>query len=159
MFSQGTYDVGKCEIIPHQIDVEEGPPIRLPYRRIHPNMIPEVKRMLDEMLQQGIIQPSKSSYAGPIVLVRKKDNTLRLCIDYRKLNARTVKDSFPLPRIEETLEALGDARFFSTLDLAHGYFQVIMDQDSVEKTAFRVPNYYKMGMPICSKDTRRYVNI
>ena len=139
VFSRGTYDVGQCEVIPHQIEVEDGPPIRLPYRKIHPNMIPEVKRMLDEMLEQGIIQPSKSSFASPIVLVRKKDNTLRLCIDYRRLNARTTKDSFPLPRIEETLEALGGAKFFSTLDLAHGYFQVVMDKGSIEKTAFRVP--------------------
>ena len=95
--------------------------------------------MLEEMLQQQIIRPSKSSFASPIVLVRKKDNTLRLCIDYRRLNDRTRKDSFPLPRIEETLEALHGAAYFTTLDLAHGYFQVVMAEDSVDKTAFRVP--------------------
>ena len=95
--------------------------------------------MLQEMLDQGIIRHSKSSFASPIVLVKKKDGSLRLCVDYRQLNDRTVKDSFPLPRIEETLEALGGATFFSSLDLAHGYFQVRMHPDSIGKTAFRVP--------------------
>ncbi|XP_033111512.1 uncharacterized protein LOC117112541 [Anneissia japonica] len=121
-FSNGTYGVGECKVLPHDIVLRDGPPIRLPYRRIHPNIIPEVQRKLQEMLDQGIIRPSKSSYASPGVLVRKKDNTLRLCIDYRQLNGRTIKDSFPLPRIEEALEALGGASYFSTLDFAHGYF-------------------------------------
>ena len=69
------------------------------------------------------------------MLVRKKDGSPRLCVDYRRLNAKTVRDSFPLPRIEESLEALRGAKYFSSLDLAHGYHQVVMDQDSVEKTA------------------------
>ena len=87
----------------------------------------------------GIIRKSSSPYASHIVLVRKKDGSCRLCVDYWKLNARTVRDSFPLPRIEESLEALRGARFFSSLDLAHGYHQVSMDPSSVSKTAFRVP--------------------
>lgn len=74
-----------------------------------------------------------------MVLVRKKSGAIRLCIDYRQLNAITIKDSFPLPRIEETLEALGGSKYFSSLDLSHGYFQVAMGKDSIEKTAFRVP--------------------
>ena len=73
------------------------------------------------------------------MLVKKKDGSLRICIDYRKLNAKTVRDSFPLPRIEESLEALRGARYFSSLDLAHGYHQVVMDPESISKTAFRVP--------------------
>lgn len=139
VFSKGPYDVGECNLIPHEIRLEDGPPIRLPYRRIHPAQIADVKKMLQEMVDQKIIRPSKSSFASPIVLVKKKDGSLRLCIDYRKLNDRTIKDSFPLPRIEETLEALHGATYFSTLDLAHGYFQVVMEKDCVDLTAFRVP--------------------
>ena len=81
----------------------------------------------------------KSTYASPVVLVRKKDGTLRMCVDYRKLNVHTVWDSFPLPRIEESLQALRGAKYFSSLDLAHGYHQVKMDPGSIEKTAFEVP--------------------
>ena len=139
VFSAGSFDLGECSVIPHEISLSDGPPIRLPYRRIPPHLMPEVKSMLQEMLDQGIIRHSKSSFASPIVLVKKKDGSLRLCVDYRQLNDRTTKDSFPLPRIEETLEALGGATYFSSLDLAHGYFQVRMDPGSVEKTAFRVP--------------------
>ena len=79
---------------------------------------------------------SVSPFASPVVLVRKCDGKLRLCIDYRRLNAKTIKDAFLLPRIEETLESLGGSRLFSSLDLAHGYFQVAMHPDSVAKTAF-----------------------
>ena len=89
--------------------------------------------------EQGIIQKSNSPYASPIVLVQKKDGSLRICVDYRRLNAKTVRDAFPLPRIEESLEALRGAKYFSSLDLAHGYHQVVMDSESISKTAFRVP--------------------
>ena len=95
--------------------------------------------MLQVMVKQQITRPSKSSFASQIVLVQKKDGSLRMCIDYRRLNDRTPKDCFPLPRIEQTLEALSGACFFSTLDLAHGYFQVVIEPDSIDKTAFRVP--------------------
>ncbi|PIK60427.1 putative transposon Ty3-I Gag-Pol polyprotein [Apostichopus japonicus] len=91
------------------------------------------------MLDKKIIKKSSSPYASPIVLVRKKFGGIRLCIDYRKINEITLKDSFPLPRIEETLEVLGGAKFFSSLDLAHGYFQVAMKEEDIPKTAFRVP--------------------
>ena len=80
--------------------------------------------MLDEMLQKDIIQPSASPWASPVVLVQKKDGTIRFCIDYRKLNAVTRKDAYPLSRIDETLEALGGSNWFSTLDLLSGYWQV-----------------------------------
>ena len=99
----------------------------------------EVKQLLQDLLDRGIIRRSSSPYASPIMLVRKKNGQLRLCIDYRCLNAKTAKDSFPLPRIEETVEALGGTKVFSSLDMAHGYFQVAMHADSIEKTAFRVP--------------------
>ena len=139
VFSAGAYDLGECSVVPHHIQLEDNPVVRLPYRRITPPLIPEVKDALQEMLDRGIIRPSKSPYASPVVLVRKKDGSLRLCIDYRKINSHTVKDSFPLPRIEEALDALRDAKYFTSMDLVHGYFQVVMDPTSIDVTAFRVP--------------------
>ena len=82
------------------------------------------------MLDQGVIEPSESPWASPIVLVQKKDGGIRFCVDYRKLN------EFPLPRIDDTLDRLSGSRHFSTLDLASGYWQVEMEPASIEKTAF-----------------------
>ena len=139
-FAESDMDLGYRDVIPHHIKNIDGPPVRLPYRRIPPSQVPEIKSLLQEMLEKGIIQKSKlSPFASPIVPVRKKDGSVRLCIDYRQLNTRTVRDSFPLPRIDETLEALGGSKYFSSLDLANGYFQIAMDEESIEKTAFRVP--------------------
>ena len=135
----GPFDLGYCDLIPHEIKVCDDKPINLPYRRIVPSQAAEVKKLLQDLLDRNVIQRSKSQYASPVVLVRKKNGQLRLCIDYRCLNAKTEKDAFPLPRIEETLESLGGSRLFSSLDLAHGYFQVAMHHDSVHRTAFRVP--------------------
>ena len=138
-FSKNALDLGTCNIIPHQIRLKDDDPINLPFRRIAPNLVQEVKQQLDEMLRRGIIRKSCSPYASAIVPVRKKNGSIRICIDYRRLNAKTIRDSFPLPRIQESLEALHGSVVFSSLDLAHGYFQVVMEPDSVPMTAFRVP--------------------
>lgn len=87
----------------------------------------------------GVIRPSKSPYASPVVIVTKKDGSLRLCIDNRKLDSCCTRDAFPLPRIEEALEALGQAKYFSTLDLTSGYWQVEVAQQDKHKTAFSTP--------------------
>ena len=88
-------------------------------------------------MQNGnVIQPSNSPWASPIVLVQKKDGTLRFCIDYRNLNAVTKLDKFPLPRIDDLLDQLGQSQYFTTLDLAAGYWQVKVSDESREKTAF-----------------------
>ena len=154
-FSMGPLDLGKCSLIPHEIHLTiSDQSVRLPYRRIPPHCMPEVQELLQGLLEKGIIQRSTSPYASPTVLVRKKDGSLRLCIDYRKLNALTVKDVFPLPRIEESLEALGGSRFFSSLDMSHGYFQLLMHSDSIDNTAFRVPwglfSFTRMPQGLCN---------
>ena len=88
------------------------------------------------MQEEGVIKPSSSPWASPIVLVRKKDGGLRICVDYRSLNAVTKADRFPLPRIADLLDHLGSSRFFTTLDLDSGFWQVKVDDDSHAKTAF-----------------------
>ena len=139
VFSKGSMDVGRCDLIPHEIRVVDASPVHAAYRRVPPHLVDEVKKLLKDLLDKGLIRRSSSNYASAVVLVRKKSGTLRLCIDYRQLNAKCLKDAFPLPRIDESLEAMSEACFFSSLGLAYGYFQVTMHPDSVTKTAFRVP--------------------
>ena len=153
-FSSDEFDLGHCSLIPHEIRVNSHKPIRMPYRRISPNETEEVRELLQDMLNRRVIRRSASPYASPVVLVRKKSGALRLCIDYRQLNDVTLKDSFPLPRIEESLEAMDGAKYFSSLDLSHGYFQVSMHPDSIPLTAFRVPwglfEFERMPQGLCN---------
>ena len=95
-----------------------------------------VEELVADMRKKGIIQPSVSAWASPIVLVPKKDDTLRFCVDYRKVNAVTKKDVYPLPRIDDILDTLGKSRYFTTLDLASGFWQIEMDPATREKSAF-----------------------
>ena len=139
VFSKGPLDVGCCGLIPHEINVIDRAPVNTAYRRVPPHLVGEVKCLLHGFLEKGLIRRSCSNYASAVVLVRKKSGALRLCIDYRQLNAKCLKDAFPLPRIDESLDAMSGTCLFSSLDLAHGYFQVTMHPDYVAKTAFRVP--------------------
>ena len=97
----------------------------------------EVRKCLESWLKQGIIRPSKSPYASQVVIVRKKSGEIRLCVDFRKLNAISIRDSFPLPRIEEALQAVQAAVWFTSFDLAQGYLQMVMEEADIPKTAFR----------------------
>jgi hypothetical protein len=95
--------------------------------------------MIADMLSKGIIEPSTSAWSSPVVLVKKRDGSARFCIDFRKVNVVTIKHAQPLPRIDDTLDSLGNASYFSTLDLASGYWQVEVDPSDWEKTAFVTP--------------------
>ena len=112
-------------------------PVYLPHRTIPVQLQTEVHKCLDTWLKQGIIHPSRSPYTSQVVIVRKKTGEICLCIDFRALNAVTVHDSFPLPRIEEALQAVKSAMCFTSIDLAQGYLQLAMDEADIHKTAFR----------------------
>ncbi len=114
-------------------------PFRMPYRRIPTGQFQEVRQHIGDLQKAGVIHQSQSPYASPIVIVRKKDGQIRLCVDYRKLNSKTVRDAFPLPRIEEALDAPGKAKYFSCLDLTSGNLQVKMAEEDRQKTAFTTP--------------------
>ncbi|CAF1432643.1 unnamed protein product [Rotaria sordida] len=128
---------GRTKKTQHQINLVPGAqPFNSPPFRYAPIRKQIIEQNIKEMLDQGIISPSTSPWASPVILVPKKDGNLRFCIDYRKLNAVTIRDAYPLPRIDDTLDSLRQAKFVSTLDLRSGYWQVEMDQDSRNKTAF-----------------------
>ena len=91
------------------------------------------------MLEQGVVKPSRSPWSSPIVTVKKKDGSWRFCVDYRKLNSVTHQGAYPLPRIDATLDSLAGATYFTTLDLASGYWQVEVEEQDKEKTAFSTP--------------------
>ncbi|MCG7874805.1 MAG: RNase H-like domain-containing protein, partial [Candidatus Thiodiazotropha endolucinida] len=138
VFSQGPTDLGCTNLIEHEIHLKDETPFKEPYRRIPPGMFEEVREHLKEMLDAGAIRPSQSPFSSNIVLVRKKDNSLRFCIDFRKLNARTVPDAYSLPRIDETIDCLAGSKYFSKLDLRASYWQVPVREQDKNKTAFSV---------------------
>ncbi len=139
IISTGAGDLGRTSLTRHCIDTGEAPPIRQPPRRLPLQQREQVKVMVDDMLSKGIIEPAHGPWASPIVLVRKKDGSTRFCVDFRKVNEVTRKDAQPLPRIDDTIDALEGAKWFSTLDLASGYWQVEVDPRDREKTAFPTP--------------------
>ena len=130
---------GDTDLVQFTIDTGGEHPRRQPARRMPLAVREEVARQLKVMQQNGVIRPSNSSWASPVVLVRKKNGTHRFCVDYRALNSITKADTFPLPRIDDLLDQLGESKYFSTLDLAAGYWQIRVHPDSQAKTAFITP--------------------
>ena len=136
VFSLCDEDLGLCDRLKHTIPTTMDRPIYLPHRTIPVQLQAEVRKCLDTWLRQGIIRPSRSPYASQVVIVHKKTGEIRLCVDFRALNAVTICDSFPLPRIEEALQAVKAAVWFTSFDLAQGYLQLAMDEADIHKTAF-----------------------
>jgi hypothetical protein len=125
----------------HNIELMQGvQPVNLKPYRYSPQQKDEIERHVKEMMAQGIIKPSRSPFASPVLLVKKKDGTWRFCVDYRRLNAVTVKDRYPMPIVDELLDELAGAQFFSKLDLRSGYHQIRMKETDEPKTAFKTHN-------------------
>ena len=136
VFSKGDQDIGRTNVVKHHIDTGQSRPIRQRPRKSLFGQREEIRRHVQDLLGRNLIEPSDSPWAANIVLVKKKDGTQRFCVDYRQLNSVTIKDAYPLLRIDETLDALSGATWFSTLDLASGYWQVELDVDARKKSAF-----------------------
>ena len=150
IFSKGEDDIGFCPHVKHRIDLIVETPFKIPHRRIPPSMFKEVKQHLKQLLACGIIRRSFSPWASPVVIARKSDGSLRMCVDYRMLNQRTVKDAYALPRTEEIFDRLAGSKMFSVLDMKSGYHQVEIDEEHKPRTAFTVGplgfyEYNRMG--------------
>lgn len=123
----------------HNIKLHDETPFKHRARPIHPQDLEAVRKHLQELLAAGVIRESQSSFSSPIVVVRKRNNEVRLCIDYRKLNLQTIKDAYALPNLEETFSALTGSKWFTVLDLKSGYYQIEVDEADKAKTAFVTP--------------------
>ena len=128
LFQKNDLDLGTCNILKHNIQLTDQWPFKERCRRIPPHLFEEVKQHLQEMLEVGAIKRSLSPWASEMVLVRKKDGGLSFC--------RTIKDGYALPRIDDTLDCLHGAKWFSTLDLKSGYWQVELEEKAKHPTAF-----------------------
>uniref|UniRef100_A0A8C6TE86 ribonuclease H n=1 Tax=Neogobius melanostomus TaxID=47308 RepID=A0A8C6TE86_9GOBI len=138
-FSRHKMDCGEAKDFVHRIRLMDDKPFRLPYRRVPPCHYEKLRTALNEMEEVGIIKKSQSEYASPLVLVVKPNGDLRICNDFRWLNARTIKDAHPLPHQTDALAALGGNVFFSTMDLTSGFYNVPLHEDDKRYTAFSSP--------------------
>ena len=138
VFNLAEFDIGKTDVV-HDIDLTPGPAIRDRPRPVPPQDLEELRQHIQQLLDANIIKPSTSPFASPIVLVRKKNGSLRMCVDYRKINARTVRDSYALPKIEDLFMTLGKSQYFTSLDLSKAYYQVPLSERAKKISAFVTP--------------------
>ena len=129
-------DFGFCIILKHSIPTTTDKPVYLPHRQIPVQLQYEVRKCLENWLKQGIIRPSKSPYTSQVVIVLKKTGEICLCVNFRRLKAISIHDSFPLPRVEEALQAVQATVWFSSFNLAQGYLQMAMEEEDILKTRF-----------------------
>lgn len=139
VFAHDDLDFGRTDKVKHHIKLFEETPFKHRARPIHPHDVGAVRKHLQELLDAGVIRESESPFSSPIVVVRKKNGQIRLCVDYRKLNLQTVKDAYALPRLDDTFIALSGTKWFSTLDLKSGYYQIEVEENDKPKTAFVCP--------------------
>ena len=155
VFSLEKNEMGCTDATEHVIKLTKSEPFKERFRRIVPPLVEEVCEHIQEMLDGGTIRPSNSPWCNAVFLVRKKDGTLRFCIDFRRLNDRTEKDSFPMPKMIDTMETMVGARIFSTMDLKSGFWQVKMAEESRPYTAFTVGSlgvyeFLRMPFGLCN---------
>ena len=154
IFSRHSLDCGEAKGFVHRIHLTDDRPFRMPYRRVPPAHYQLLRQVLTDMEEKGIIRKSVSEYASPLVMVWKKDGGLRICTDFRWLNARTLKDAHPLPHQADCLAALGGNAFFSTMDLTSGFYNIPMCEEDKKYTAFTTPaglyEYNRMPQGLCN---------
>jgi transposase InsO family protein len=155
VFAMNSSEMGCTNRVTHTIELLDEIPFKEKCRPIPPSAYDELREHLAELTSAGIIKRSKSPYCSNIVLVRKKDGSLRLCVDYRKLNSRTKKDAYNLPRTDALIDCLQGAKFFASLDFFSGYHQVAMDPEAQERTAFSAGplgffQYTRMPFGLCN---------
>ena len=137
VFSKHKADIGCCNFVEHEIEIEEGSvPHREGARRMTPNKSEACRKEIEMLMEYDMIEPSKSPWACGVVMAKKKRGQLRFCCDFRYLNAVTINDAYPIPRIDESLSKLGDAKFFTTLDLGSAFWQVPLRKQDREKPGF-----------------------
>ncbi len=139
IFALHDLDYGHTDQVKHRIKLSDETPFKHRVRPIHSHDVDAVRKHLQELLEAGIIRESESPFSSPIVVVRNKNNSVRLCIDFRKLNSQTIKDAYALPNLEEAFSVLTGSRWFSVLDLKSGYYQIEMEESDKQKTAFVCP--------------------
>ena len=135
-FAKNKVELRTCSLIKHRIETADAVPIRQQLRRTPQGFEGEGEKYLQEQIENGVVTPSTSAWASPVVLIRKKDGSVRWCIDYRKVNEVTIKDAYPLPMISMCLDCLSDASVFSVCDLQSGYWQLKVAEEHRHKTAF-----------------------
>ena len=135
-FSKHEWDIGLTHLNEHEIKTGDSPPIKQPPRRVPLAFADKEKAAIEELKEKGVIRDSVSPWASPIVLVSKKDGTVRPCVDYSKVNSLVKPDGFPLPRVQDCLDAVAGSSLFSTFDLTSGYFQIPLKEEDIPKSAF-----------------------
>jgi hypothetical protein len=135
-FSKDEWDIGLTHLVEHPIKTNDAEPVKQRPTREPLAYSDEEKKAIEDLLKKGVIRKSTSPWASPIVLVKKKSGALRLCIDYRRVNALVKQDGFPLPRVQECLDAVAGDSLFSSFDLTSGYFQIPLKQEDIPKSDF-----------------------
>jgi len=157
-FAKSSTDIGYCELLQHDIDTGDSPPIRQGPRRPPLAERDAKDAILDEMLESGVIEPSIPSWASPVCLVRKKDGTFRFCVDYRRVNAVSKKDAYPVPDIQDALDHLRGAKYFATFDHLSGYWQLGLTGRTNERSAFCTRRgLYQFTRSLCAVHLQRFV--
>ena len=155
VFAMNHSELGKCDLTEHHMELAETQPIRAKYRRIPPHSYEAVKIEIEKLLETGVIEPSNSPWSSPISIAVKKDNSIRICLDLRKVNALTRKDAKIIPNIDEMFDALTGNKIFSSLDLLQGFHQIPLSEKSKEYTAFTAGSlgfyqYTRMPFGFCN---------
>lgn len=155
VFIQHEFDIGGVEAETCDVELEPGPPIRERPRPLPPNDLEEVRQHLRGLLDAKIIAPVVSDFSSPIVVVRKKTGGIRMCVDYRRINSRILKDTYAIPKIEDLFLTLNGAQYFSTMDLSKAYYQIPLTERAQRISSFTTPlgTYSWLRMPMGLKNS------